>query len=176
MNKKIKIKNLIQISLGAVLIVLCSWIYIPLPVPFTLQLFAVFAVPALLGAKKSLAAVVVYILLGIVGLPVFAGFKGGVGALFSVTGGYTLGFFAVCLITGYCTERFGRNMGVMMLSMLISLVLCYITGTAWFAILYAESKNVLSVLKICVFPFIVPDVVKILLASITVKRIYPVIK
>lgn len=175
-GKRLRIKSLIYVSLGAVLITLCSWIYIPLPVPFTFQLFAVFTVSAILGVKKSLTAVLVYVLLGIVGLPVFSGFKGGLGALFSSTGGYTLGFFAVCLITGYSTVKFGRKTSVMILSMYVSLVLCYISGTVWFTLLYAETEDVFNVLKICVLPFIIPDTVKILLASLTVKRIYSVIK
>ena len=77
MDKTNKITDLTYISLAAVLIAACSWISVPLTVPFTLQTFAVFCVLELLGGKRGTAAIGLYILLGAVGVPVFAGFTGG---------------------------------------------------------------------------------------------------
>lgn len=72
----------------AVLIAICSWISIPMTVPFTLQTFAVFLAVGVLGGKRGSLAVLIYILLGAVGIPVFAGFSGGIGVLLGNTGGY----------------------------------------------------------------------------------------
>ena len=74
-------KDLVYIALAAVLICVCSWISIPMAVPFILQTFAVFCVLELLGGRRGTIAVCVYILLGAVGLPVFSGFTGGIGKL-----------------------------------------------------------------------------------------------
>ena len=101
--KKTKTKEIILISLSAALICICSWIQVPSAVPFTLQTFAVFLVSAVLGAKKGVAATLVYILLGAVGLPVFSGFQGGVGVLLGATGGYVFGFVFIG------TDCFYRN-------------------------------------------------------------------
>ena len=79
---RIKTIDLVYISIGAALIAICSWISIPTAVPFTLQTFAVFAVLSILGGRRGTISVAVYILMGAVGLPVFAGFKGGIGVLF----------------------------------------------------------------------------------------------
>ena len=95
MNGKYKTLDLIYMAIGAALIAVCSWVTIPLVVPFTLQTFAVFTVVELLGGKKGCLSILVYILLGAVGLPVFSGFKGGIGALIGTTGGYIIGFIFI---------------------------------------------------------------------------------
>ena len=93
------VRELCATALGAALMTICAWISIPAQVPFTLQTFAVFFVTALLGLKCGTLSVIVYLLLGAVGLPVFAGFKGGLGSLMGVTGGYLLGF---CVLGAGC--------------------------------------------------------------------------
>ena len=95
MKKQLSAREIAYIGLGAALIAVCAWISIPLPqpmVPFTLQTFAVCLVCAVFGRKLGLWTVVVYILLGAVGVPVFSGFRGGVGVLLGTTGGYIIGF------------------------------------------------------------------------------------
>lgn len=89
-----KTRDIVFIGIFAALIAICSWISIPTTVPFTLQTMGVFTAVGLLGGKRGSLAVLVYILLGLVGLPVFAGFSGGVGVLFGTTGGYIIGFLA----------------------------------------------------------------------------------
>ena len=81
-------RDLARAALFAALIAICSWISIPTAVPFTLQTFAVFLALGVLGGKLGTLSVAVYLLLGAVGLPVFAGFQGGLGALLGATGGY----------------------------------------------------------------------------------------
>ena len=87
-----KTRELAYTGILAALIAVCSWISIPTAVPFTLQTFAVFLTLGLLGGRLGTLAVTVYLLLGAVGLPVFAGFHGGLGAFLGATGGYLVGF------------------------------------------------------------------------------------
>ena len=89
---KTKTYDLAYIAIFAVLIAICSWISIPMTVPFTLQTFGVFMAVGVLGGKRGSLAVLVYILLGAIGVPVFAGFSGGLGILLNNTGGYIIGF------------------------------------------------------------------------------------
>ena len=97
-----KVLDLVYISIGAALIAICSWISIPTAVPFTLQTFAVFFVLLSLGGERGTLATLVYVLLGAVGVPVFAGFSGGIGILLGSTGGYIIGF----LFTGTYIHSF----------------------------------------------------------------------
>ena len=82
-TQKINTKDMVRIALFAVVIAICSWLSIPAAVPFTLQTFGIFLTVAVLGGKRGTMAVTLYLLMGIVGIPVFAGFTGGVGRLFS---------------------------------------------------------------------------------------------
>ena len=82
---RLRTRDLTYVALCAVLIAVCAWISIPAPVPFTLQTFGIFAALTLLGGRRGCYAVAVYLLLGLVGLPVFAGFQGGIGALLGTT-------------------------------------------------------------------------------------------
>lgn len=83
-----KALDLAYIALMAALIALCAWISVPLgPVPFTMQTFGIFAALGLLGGRRGTLAFLIYLLLGIVGLPVFSGFSAGAGVLFGATSG-----------------------------------------------------------------------------------------
>ena len=103
-----KVIDMVYIAMGATLIAICSWISIPTAVPFTLQTFAVFFVLLLLGGERGTLAILIYILLGAVGAPVFAGFNGGIGVLLGNTGGYILGFLFVGLIYMLFTKLFKK--------------------------------------------------------------------
>ncbi|MEG0780120.1 MAG: biotin transporter BioY [Oscillospiraceae bacterium] len=174
MRPRVGTRDMAYIALFAVLMTVCAWISIPLPVPFTLQTFAVFAALGLLGGKRGTLAVLVYILLGAVGLPVFAGFRGGIGALFGATGGYILGFLGSALLYWLLTARLGDRLPVMALSMLGGLLLCYAFGTAWFVQVYtgeAGKMGYIGALGVCVVPFILPDLLKLGLALLLTRRL-----
>ena len=154
-------------ALGIALIAVCSWISVPMTIPFTMQTFAVCLVTALLGLRGGILSVLVYILLGAVGMPVFAGFAGGPASLFGVTGGYIIGFIFTAVAVGLLTERFGRTIPVLICSMSLGILLCYIFGTAWFMFVYARQSGAVTLttaLAWCVIPFILPDLVKMGLA------------
>ena len=110
--------DMAYIGIFAVVIAVCSWISIPAAVPFTLQTFAVFLAVILLGGKRGTMAVLVYILLGAMGIPVFAGFRGGIGVLFNNTGGYIVGFLCSTLIMWAAESLPGRKLYVQAVSMM----------------------------------------------------------
>lgn len=166
--------DLVYISLASVLIAICSWISIPTTIPFTMQTFAVFCVLSLLGGKRGTTAVLVYLLLGAVGIPVFAGFTGGLGILFGNTGGYIVGFLFTGLIYWLATGFLGRKLWVETAALILGLLVCYAFGTAWFMVLYARTSGTIGVgtaLGWCVIPFLIPDLVKMALALMLARRI-----
>ncbi|MBR6259857.1 MAG: biotin transporter BioY [Oscillospiraceae bacterium] len=168
-----KTKSLVYTALFAVLIVVCTWIQIPAAVPFTLQTFAVFAATLMLGWKRALAAVAVYVALGAVGLPVFSGFRGGLGALAGPTGGYIVGFFFIALSFLLTKIKPGSRI-LEIASLIIGLVICYAFGTAWFVVVYAKnggSMSFASALALCVLPYIIPDLLKLALAFFLTAKV-----
>ena len=178
-RKRISVYDLVMVALFAALIAVCAWITIPGAVPFTLQTMGVFLAVGLLSGKRGTAAVLVYILLGAVGMPVFSGFSGGVGRLLGTTGGYIIGFLVAALAMWAMEAIFGKAKWVLPVSMLLGLLLCYAFGTAWFLVLYTQTKgaiSVASVLSMCVVPFIIPDLLKIALALLLTSRLSKFIK
>ena len=178
-RQRSKTYDLVYVSIFVVLIAICSWISIPFTVPVTLQTFGVFIAVGLLGGKRGTLAVLVYILMGAIGLPVFSGFTGGIGILAGTTGGYIVGFLFSALLMWGMEKLFGRNMKVLAGSMILGLIACYAVGTFWFMTVYAASTGpvgILTVLGWCVFPFIIPDIAKIVLALVLTKRLSGVIK
>lgn len=172
-KKHIKTIDIVYIALSAALITICSWISIPLAVPVTLQTMGVCLVSALFGAKRGTLGVLAYILLGAIGVPVFTGFKGGVGALLGSTGGYILGFLFTAVIVGIAADKSAKP-AVLVAAMILGVLVLYTFGTAWFAVVYARTNDHASLATIlgwCVVPFIIPDAVKIALATLLASRL-----
>ena len=162
-----KTYDIAYIGVFTVLITICSWISIPTAIPFSLQTFAVFLAVAVLGGKRGTLAVIVYVLLGAVGVPVFAEFTGGIGLIMNNTGGYIIGFIFTALIMWLMESLFGRKLWVQAVSMVLGMAACYAVGTAWFMFVYMRDVGAVglsTVLAWCVVPFIIPDAVKIVLA------------
>jgi biotin transport system substrate-specific component len=173
------VRELAFTALMAVIIAVCSWISIPTTVPFTLQTFGVFCALGLLGGKRGTFAVLVYIILGAIGVPVFAGFSGGIGVLFGSTGGYIVGFILMALAYWLITKAFGDKLPVMIISMVVGLAVCYAFGTAWFMLVYAKNTGAIGLgtaLGWCVIPFIIPDLVKMACAILITKRLGKYVK
>lgn len=169
-----KAKDISLIALFSAIIVICSLITIPSAIPFTLQTFAIFLCLNILGAKKGIISILVYIFLGVVGLPVFSGFNGGVGALLNVTGGYIIGFIFSALTYWLITSIFNKKprKTIKLFASFMGLVVCYIFGTLWYILLFIKNGDTISftsALTICVLPFIIPDIFKILL-SVTLSE------
>lgn len=171
-------QTITQIATSVALMAVCSWISVPFFISFTMQSFGVFFISALMGWKKSVLAMLVYIALGICGAPVFSGFQSGAAHLAGATGGYIISFPVVALIIGVLCRLLGDRIPLLMLSMLIGIAVCYIAGTLWYVFGYTRSDSTysfLSVLSYCVFPFIIPDILKSFLAAFLIRRIKPYI-
>lgn len=179
MKKNFRTIDLVYIALGAVLIAICSWVSIPTTVPFTMQTFAVFFVLSALGGKRGTVAIIIYVLLGAVGVPVFAQFTSGIGILLGNTGGYIVGFIFIGLVYWLIVHFLGKKLWVEILAMVIGLALCYSFGTVWFMIVYAQTTGAVGITMIlswCVIPFIVPDLIKLGLALTLARRLSPALK
>ena len=130
-------------SLFAALIAICAWISIPVPpLVFTLQTFGILLTLGLLGGKWGTVTILVYLLTGIVGLPVFAGFRGGAAALLDATGGFLWGF---------------------LLGGIAFWLISYACGTWWFS-RYAGDVGISAAVLTCVVPYLIPDALKLALA------------
>lgn len=166
--------DLVYCGMFAVLLAICSWISIPSVVPFTLQTFAVFFTLLLLGGRRGTITIIVYLLLGAVGVPVFANFGAGIGYLLGSTGGYIIGFLFTALIMWAFEDFSGKKPLLQILSMILGLFICYAFGTLWYMQFYTRSGDAVTlatVLGWCVFPFIIPDLCKMAFAWFLAKRL-----
>lgn len=168
-RKKLTTFDMVYVGIFAAIIAVCSWISIPLTIPVTLQTMAVCITAGLLGTKRGTLTVLVYMLIGFVGMPVFSNFSAGVGQLMGPTGGYLIGFIFTALIIGIFTELLGSKIWVYAVSMIVGIAVLYAFGTAWFVIVYnrgnADAVTISGALAMCVVPFIIPDLIKIALAT-----------
>lgn len=178
-QSRFKTLDLVYIAVCAALTAVCAWISVPMPAPlapFTLQTFAVFFTLVLLGGKRGTLAILVYILLGAVGVPVFAHMTGGMGILLGTTGGYIVGFLFEGLVYLAAEKLLGEKVWVKLAALVIGLLVCYAFGTAWFMVVYTRTQDAVSLgtaLAWCVLPFILPDLVKLGLAWVLADRVMP---
>lgn len=172
-------RDIATVAMGVALIAVCSWLSVPMTVPFTMQTFAVCLVTAVFGLRLGLWTVVCYLLLGAAGAPVFAGFKGGIASLLGPTGGYLAGFLFTALIVGLAVDKLGRTLQVLIPAMALGILLCYTFGTAWFLIVYSKNSGPIGIgtaLAWCVLPYLIPDAVKIALAAFLTGRLTPILR
>lgn len=160
---KLKTKEIIVCGLFASITAVLSQISIPLPfttVPLTMQVFAVILCGMLLGPKLGFISQLIYVLIGAIGMPVFAQMMGGFGIVIGPTGGFILSFPLVALITGYFSRNYNTKLFIIV-GMLLGLVTSYLIGTAQFCLI--TKMSLISGLTACVAPFIVVDILKIAL-------------
>ena len=172
--KNSKISDMVYTAVFVALMAICAWISIPAPVPFTLQTFGVFVTVGILGGKRGSLSVLIYLLLGAIGVPVFSGFRGGIQALLGATGGYIIGFLLSALAMWGMEKLLGKKTWALALSMVLGLLVCYAFGTIWFMVVYAQNSGAIGLMTAlgwCVFPFIIPDIIKIALALLLTKTI-----
>ena len=154
----LNVRKMVLASLFAALIAICAWISIPVPpLVFTLQTFGILLTLGLLGGKWGTVTILVYLLTGIVGLPVFAGFRGGAAALLDATGGFLWGFL-LGGIAFWLLERLGK-----IPAMTAFLLISYACGTWWFS-RYAGDVGISAAVLTCVVPYLIPDALKLALA------------
>jgi len=138
------------------------------PVPVTGQTFAVLMAGALLGSGRGAASIIFYLLGGAAGLPVFAGGAAGIFWLIGPTGGYLAGFVAAAWTVGkLCEKGWGRKVITTIFAMTIGNILIYLFGVLWLGWLSAAAGlNVMGLLTAGIYPFVLGDIVKIILAAI----------
>lgn len=175
MNKKTLIFNLTFAALFVALITICSWISIRVfVVPFTLQTLAIFLCIYILDWKVSTLSILIYILLGIAGVPIFSNFTGGFAVILGPTGGYIIGFIFMPLIYHLFSLINKNKLIFKIIGMIISLLICYLFGSLWFYFVYSNSGNNITfvyILSICVLPFLLPDAIKMAIAFLIGYRL-----
>ena len=174
MKHAVEIKECVCVALMAVLICVCSWIAIPFMVPFTMQTFAVFCALLLLGGKRGTASIGLYLFMGLTGLPVFSGYRGGIGHLIGPTGGYVIGFLFSGIIYTLLEPFLSKRKAFRWIVLILAQIICYLIGTLWFIAIYGIQDirySFLSAFCLCVLPFIIPDGIKMVLAVMLCDRI-----
>lgn len=159
-----KIKCIVIIALMTAILCVISPFSIVLPVsvvPVSLATFGIYLIVYVMGLKIGLASVILYVLLGFVGLPVFTGFSGGVVKVLGPTGGYIIGYIFLALIEGIFVDRFSE-MWIKVLGMVLGTIVLYLFGTLWLS--YQSNMTFLEAICVGVLPFILGDVFKIIIA------------
>ncbi len=163
------IKRDVAAALFAAMTAIFTQLIIPIqPVPITLGTMAVMMAGAVLGAHYGALSMIIYVLLGAAGLPVFAMAHGGVGVLIGPGGGFILGYILTAFVVGWCTDRWGHSFRVLIPAMIAGCLTVYACGVAWFMGLTGASMW--SAMVMCMFPFLPGDVVKVLLGAFLVSR------
>lgn len=162
-----KTKELTLTALMAAVICVLGPIAVPLPfspVPISLTMVGVYLAVYAVGMWRGTVAMVLYLLLGLVGLPVFSGYTGGPAKLFGPTGGYLIGFIFTALISGFFIDRWWKNRIISALGMVLGIAVAYVFGSAWLA--YLNGLTFAQAMAAGVFPYVGFDLVKIVLIVI----------
>ena len=169
-------KYLITALMSAVIMILSPFsIAIPIsPVPISLSTLTIYLASYILGSKYAAISTMLYVLLGIIGLPVFTGFTGGVAKVLGPTGGYIISYVFLAIIAGSVIEKNYDNKVICFLGMLLGTIVLYIVGSLWLAFVMRISFR--AALFAGVIPFIPGDIVKMIVALFLGDRIRIILK
>lgn len=163
------IKKDVMAALFAAMTAIFTQLVIPIqPVPITMGTLAVMMAGAVLGSHYGALSLVIYLLLGAAGLPVFTMAQGGAGILIGPNGGFLVGYVAMAFVVGRCVEAWGRTFRKLVCAMILGCLTVYAFGVAWFMVL--TGTGLVPSLLLCMAPFLPGDAVKILLGSFLVHR------
>lgn len=176
-KRRLSVRETVFVAVMAAVMCVFAPLSIPMgAVPLSLATLVVYLDGALLGKAKGCAAVIVYIFIGLAGVPVFSGFIGGLAAVTGITGGYIIGYIPCAYITALFAQRFGGRILAMAAGMVLGTAALYIFGTAWYMLL--TGAEIAAALAACVIPFLAGDAVKIAaacaLAAPLRKKLLPV--
>ena len=182
-KKAVAIKDMALISLFTAVCCVCSMITIPLSVvPITFATFGIMATTMILGEKRALISVCLYLAIGLVGVPAFSGFNSGPGVLIGPTGGFLYSYIIMVPLVGIASKCLNKTVSSGMFTMIgciAALLVCYFIGTAHYMIVMSIGGNgvgLWTALCTCVFPFIPLDIVKAIMAIIVAPRLKPLCK
>lgn len=172
-HKQSHIYNITVISVCTAIVIISAWLTIPFFIGITLQTLAILLVCLLFDFRISISTVLVYIFIGAIGLPVFSGFGAGISALMGPTGGFILSFLLFPVIFKFFGHRSRKSHILRVISMCVCILTCYVCGTLWYCFVYfsGDLQSIWGILIVCVFPFIIPDVIKIFIADIIYSRL-----
>ena len=180
--------DLVLEAIGAAFIAVGAFISLNVAqVPFTLQTLAIFAVLMTLGGKRGTISIICYLLLGVVGVPVFSGFKGGFASIIGPTGGFLIGFILVGVIYWVLADIVfkanslprGKRIAIKAVTAVICELVLYAFGVVWFVTVYASQTGPIGIgaaISMCVVPFILPDAAKVIAAVLVSEACYRVVK
>lgn len=166
---------MVTIALLAAVLCIMAPLSLPIgPVPVSLTNLALYFFVIIVGTRRTSIAFIIYCLLGMAGLPVFSGFSGGLGKLVGPTGGYIIGFLPMVIVMGLYIEKHRRNYVMNIIVMEASTWIPYLLGTAWLA--FSAGMTFSEALAAGVIPFIVEDLIKMVLAALVAPQIYTSLK
>lgn len=167
---KLSVQDMCMIGMFTAIIVIMAQISIPMPmgVPMTMQTFAITLAAIVMGAKNSTIASFIYVLLGAIGVPVFASFTGGVGIVVGATGGFIMTFPIMALIIGLGADFYKKNKAWLIVGILVGTIVNYIGGTLWYCFVTGNmtGNGFMAGIAACVLPFIPTAIIKAVLAVI----------
>ena len=176
-NASSRVRDIFLIVTGSLLVAALAQIEIPLPftpVPITGQTFGVLLIGAALGSKRGAAALILYFIEGGIGLPFFAGGARGLGILTGATAGYLAGFVIAAYIVGLLAERgLERSVRTSIIPFIVGTVIIYLFGVAWLGIFL---KSFAQAIEFGLLPFLVGDVIKLILASLALPAAWRFVK
>jgi biotin transport system substrate-specific component len=165
-------KNICIIAVFLALMLVLSPISIPMvPVPITLATLMVYLISAMLPLKVAPLVIVLYVLLGLAGLPVFSNFSGGPAVLMGPTGGFIFGYILASVLESFLITRFKEKKWMYPVSMVLATIVIYAFGSAWFMVQMQGKYSFGATMMVCVVPFLIGDTIKIVLASIVSLRL-----
>lgn len=172
--KKTNIQTMSLCALLAALSAVLSQLSIPIgPVPVNLTHVSIFIAVGLLGAKYGTVSQIVFVLLGVVGVPVFSQFTGGLVIVLGPTGGFIIGYIGCAFVAGLIMDRFGRSIVASILAMYAGWSITYLFGISWY--MFFSGSSLAVALSLCLFPFLLGDVLKTILSAVLINRVSPVI-
>lgn len=158
-----KLKTITMCALFAALMCICGPLSIPIgPVPVSLTNLVLYFAIMILDTKKTFISYLVYLLIGMIGIPVFSGFEGGLAKITGPTGGYLVGFLLMIIIGGIFMEKTKGNLVITIIGMIVGTAVCYVFGTIWF--MHVLNYKLGPALTLCVWPFVPFDLIKIAIA------------
>ena len=177
-NMKNKVQNLTLTALMAAILCVVGPVVIPIGmVPMSFTNMVIYLTIILLDKKRATISVAIYLLIGFIGLPVFAGFSGGAGKIFGPTGGYLLGYLVLSWVAGIILERFtfiDQKILKHLIALMIGTICLYLVGTLW--LMFQSKLNFVTALSVGVLPFVIIDMIKMAVAvmlSDSIKRRMP---
>lgn len=170
-EKKFSITQIAVIGVMTAVICILAPFSLPIgPVPISFTNLAIYIALYVLGMKRGTISYLIYLLIGLVGIPVFSGFTGGPQKLFGPTGGYLIGFIPMAVIAGIVIDKCMKKWYFCLLAMIAGTWVCYLFGTAWLA--FQANMTFKAALAAGVIPFIIEDLIKMVLALLIGPQIH----